>query len=312
MRARIVYFNGRFVPESEARVSIYDSGLMLGDMAFEVTRTIRHAPYRLGEHIERLFATLTALGIDLALSRGALEEITLETLVRNLPLGDADTDWQIIHNCSRGPVSAYRAAFAAEALRPTVVVSCFPLVEKLGRLARAYDSGLDLVVPRQRAIPADLLDPRLKTRSRLHYQLANLQAEAIQPGATVVLVDTDGYLTEGTSGNLFLVRDGRLATPAGPNLLPGVTRGVVLEIGRRLGLAPEETRLGLSDALEATEMFLTSTSIGILHARAFEGRVLGGGGLGPVTSRLRNALFAELGLDLAAQAARYAQVLAAP
>ena len=308
MTQRVVYFNGRFVAESEAKVSIYDSAVAYGDMAFEVTRTIRQKPFRLDEHLQRLWRTLEAIHTEPGMDMAALEAITLETLAKNLPTEDADVDWQITHNISRGPLPMYRDAFAEEELRPTVIVSCYPLIEKLGRLADAYDTGLDLVVPPQPAIPGELLDPRLKTRSRLHYQLANLQAQEIRKGASAVLKGLDGYLTEGTSGNLFIVRDGALLTPA-VNLLPGVTRALVLDLAERLGIEAEETDVSYSDAQAADEMFLTSTSIGILHARTFEGRLVSNGQIGPLTGRLRQTLFDDLGLDLAAQARSYAKRL---
>jgi branched-chain amino acid aminotransferase len=306
MSSRIVYHNGRFLPESEARVSIYDSALTHGDMAYEVTRTIRGQPYRLDEHLRRLFHTLAALGIDPGIDRAELEQITLETLSRNLPGEAADTDWQIIHNVSRGPAGGYGGAFTPEERRPTVLVSCYPLVERLARLAAAYDTGLDLVVPAQRALPGDVVDPTIKTRSRLHFQLANLQAEAARPGSFAVLLDPAGYLTEGTSGNIFLVRDGMLLTPRLTHVLPGVTRGLVLELAFGLGLTADESDLTLDDARHADEMFMTSTSIGILHARSLDGRAVGDGRIGPITSQLRLALFTAVGLDFAAQARAYA------
>jgi branched-chain amino acid aminotransferase len=306
MPQRIVYFNGRFVPEREARVSIYDSALVWGDMAYEVTRTVHQRPFRLRDHLQRLLAGLAALRIETVLSLDDLEEITHETLARNLPSEPADCDWNIIHNVSRGPAAGFRDAFAADALRPTVIVSCYPLVGRLGELAPAYDEGLDLIVPRQRAMPGELLDDSIKTRSRLHFQLANLQAGEKRPGAWAVLVDTDGFLTECTNGNVFVVRAGELQTPHTRNLLPGITRRLVVEAAANLGLPCREADLTPADAAAADEFFVTSTSIGILHARSFEGTILGDGRVGPMTALLRTALAAEVGVDFAAQAREYA------
>lgn len=306
MNARVVYLNGRFVPESDAKVSLFDSSLTYGDMAYEVTRTIHGQPFRLGEHLDRLRETLSALRVDVGLSRAEWERITLETLARNRPTEAEDVDWQIMHSVSRGPVAAYRRAFAPEEMRPTIIVHCYPLLDRLGRAALAYDTGLDLVIPQQRSLPADLLPAVLKTRCRLHFLLANLQAEAITPGATAVLLDTSGCLTEGTTGNVFLVRDRRLFTPTGRDILLGVTRRVVLDLARKLGVEAVEADLVRADALAADELFMTSTSIGILHGRSIEGQVIGDGRIGPVTLRLRQALFAEVGLDFADQARAYA------
>ena len=307
---RIVYLNGRFVPEHEARLSIYDTSLTTGDMAFEVTRTIGGEPFRLRHHLERLAHTLAVLRIDPGVSLDELEAITHETLARNRPTEAADVDWNIIHNVSRGPAGPFADAFSPDEMRPTVVVSCFPLVEKLAALADAYDAGLDLVVPMQRSIPSTLLDATIKTRSRLHYHQAAYQAEDRLPGASAVLVDPDGYLTEGTTGNVFLVRGGVLETPEPRNLLVGVTRGVVLELAAREGIPTREANLTIDDARAAEEVFLTSTSIGILHGRSFEGRSVGNGSVGPITRRLRDAFSREVGLDFAEQARAYARRLA--
>lgn len=301
---QVVYFNGRFVPAAEARLSIYDSALVMGDMAYEVTRTCHGQPYRLREHIERLFHTLRALRIDPGLDADQFEQVTLETLHRNAATEPEDMDWNIIHNVSRGPAAAFSDAFPPAERRPTVLVSCRPLAAKLAALAPLYERGIDLAVPEQRSLPGDLLDAALKTRSRLHYQLANLQAEARHPGAWAALLDPTGHLTECTSGNLFLVRDGQLLTPSARNLLPGITRGVVLELAERLGISAAETDLTVADALAADEIFVTSTTIGILHVRRWEAAPIGPGGAGPVTIRLRSEFMHDVGLDFVEQARR--------
>lgn len=309
MAGRWVYLSGEFIPESEARISIYDSALTMGDMAFEVTRTCRQRPYRLNEHLERLFHSLRVLRIDPGLSIGELARITEETLARNLPTQPADVDWNIIHNVSRGPAGAFLEAFSPEQCRPTVVVSCFPLEPKMAALATAYCRGIDLVVPAQRAVPSWLCDTTIKTRSRASYQLANFQAQDHLAGAWAVLVDPDGFLTEGTSGNVFLVRDRVLETPHSRNVLLGVTRGVILRLAQRLGIAHQEHDLTPADAATASEMFVSSTSIGILPVRSFQGSRLGEDLPGPVTARLQAALWEELGLNLAQQAEQYARRL---
>ncbi|MCE9605831.1 MAG: aminotransferase class IV [Planctomycetia bacterium] len=312
MSQRVVYFNGRIVPESEAKVSIFDSALQLGDMAFEVTRTYRGEPYRLSDHLRRLWNSMTALGIEPGLSPDALERITLDLLAQNRATETADVDWNIIHDVSRGPASAFRSAFAPADRRPTVVVACFPLAEKMAALAPAYETGVELVVPAQRSLPRELFDPAVKCRSRAHYQLANLQAEALRPGSTAVLLDPDGFITEGTSGNVFFVQAGKLSTPTARNILPGITRGVVLGLAARLGIEANEADITPAEALAADEVFVTSTSIGVLHARSFAGRTIGTGRIGPTTLRLRDALTTEVGLDFAAQARAYAAKYAPP
>jgi branched-chain amino acid aminotransferase len=310
MSSRIVYHNGRLVPEADARVSIYDSSLVMGDMAYEVTRTFNHRPFRLREHIERLQHTLSVLRIPLPMSPSQFEQATLDTLAENLPTEAKDVDWNIIHNVSRGPASGFADAFSSDERRSTVLISCYPLTQRLAHLAPAFETGVDLVVPPQRAIPRELLDPTIKTRSRWYFQAANQQANDLLPGATAMLVDPDGYLTEGTSANVFLVRDGELFTPEHRHVLSGVTRGLVIELAQKAGLRVHETNLTLDDARGAEEIFLTSTSMGALHARSFDRITIGDGRLGAVTLQVRRAIEAEVGVEFVAQAKLYASRIA--
>ncbi|MEZ6048302.1 MAG: aminotransferase class IV [Planctomycetaceae bacterium] len=180
MSNRSVYFNGQYVPDTEARVSIFDSALMVGDMAFEMTRTYNQQLFKLREHLERLYASLRLLEIDCGLTIEEMEQKTYECLERNIPTESNEMDWQIMHNVSRGPLSLYTSLFP-QGLEPTVTISCWPLITHMGRFAPKYKTGVDIVIPAQQAIPAHLLDAKAKTRSRLHYQMASLQAAHESP-----------------------------------------------------------------------------------------------------------------------------------
>lgn len=305
MSHRVVYFNGRFVPEAEARVSIFDSALMYGDMAFEMTRTYRQRPFKLGEHLERLYRSLRLLEIDCGLSPAEMERLTLETLEKNLPTESPDMDWQIMHDVSRGPLPLYRTAFA-EPLRPTVSINCWPLVAHMGNFAANFDSGVHLVIPAQQALPAHLVDPKAKTRSRLHYQLALLEAARIGAGRWPVLLDPDGFLAEGPGWNIFLVKDGELLTPEPRNILLGASRMTIFELAQELKIPVRETNLGRYEALMADEIFCTATTFALVHAATFAGQTIGDGGAGPVFRRLTEAWKAHVGLDFVAQAHDYA------
>lgn len=127
MPDRMIYLNGRFVPEGDGRVSIFDSALQFGDMAFESTRTFGGKPYRLRDHLERLFGSLAELEIDCGLGIDRLESSTLETLALNTATESPGMEWQIVHNVSRGPLPLYGAA-AGTVMEPTVLIYCWPLV----------------------------------------------------------------------------------------------------------------------------------------------------------------------------------------
>lgn len=192
MQQRVVYMNGKFVFEADARISIYDSALATGEVVVEVTRTFNHRLFRLREHLHRLFTGLKEMYIDPGMTIAQVEDITQETLVRNLSSAPHDIDWQTIHYISRGPAGVF-AMFPQNMLRPTVIIQCIPLLHRQGEMAAKYRNGVDLVVPRQRAISADVLSPQIKSRGRLDYILARIQAKAIKPDATGVLLDADGF-----------------------------------------------------------------------------------------------------------------------
>ncbi len=310
MSERVVYFSGQYVAESEARVSIFDSALMFGDMAFEMTRTFRGKPFRIREHLDRLYASLRLMEIDCGLSIDEMERVTLETLQRNWGTEADDVDWQIMHDVSRGPMPIYRSVFP-QGLVPTVTINCWPLIAHMGGFAATYDTGAHLVIPAQQALPAHLVDPKAKTRSRLHYQLANLQAARIGEGGWAVMLDTDGFLAEGTGNNIFLVKDGVLYTPEPRNILLGVSRGVTIELSQKLGIPVRETNLGRYEALQADELFSTATTYCLVHAASFEGQPVGDGRPGPVFRRLTEAWKELAGVDFVAQAHDYAQRLPA-
>jgi len=310
MTHRTVYFNGEFVAESEARVSIFDSSLMYGDMAFEMTRTFGGKLFRLRNHLERLYASMRLFEIDCGLSIDEMEELTLETFKRNLSTEAEDVDWQIMHDVSRGPLPFYSTVFP-DGGRPTVSINCWPLIKHLGLFAPNYTHGVDLAIVAQPAIPATMLDPKAKTRSRAHYKMAMLQGERIGKGVWPLLVDPDGYLAEGPGWNAFLVKDGVIYSPEPRNILLGVSRGTVAELAAKIGVPFKSTNLGRYEALQADEMFCTATSFCVVHARSFEGQPIGDGEKGPVVEKIQQAWADYVGVDFIAQAKEYERRLPA-
>jgi len=309
MSARVVYFNGQYVPEREARVSIFDSALMYGDMAFEMTRTFHQKPFRLREHLERLYGSLRLLEIDCGLTIDEMEQITLDTLQRNIPTEPDDMDWQIMHDVSRGPLPVYRSAFP-DGLKPTVSINCWPLITHMGGFAPKYETGVEIMIPAQQTIPAHIVDLKAKVRSRMHYRLAELQA-ARAGGKWPVLLDPDGFLAEGPGWNIFLVKDNVIYTPEPRNILLGVSRGTVLDLARDLAIEVRETNLGRYEALMADEIFCTATTYSLVHATTFEGQTIGDGRPGPVFQQLTAAWKELVGIDFVTQAHDYARRLPA-
>jgi branched-chain amino acid aminotransferase len=300
---RQVYFGGRLVSEPEARISIFDSALMFGDMVFEMTRSFNGVPFRLRDHLERLYTGLRIFEIDCGLTLEQMEAATLRTVEVNLPCFPPGIDFQIMHNVSRGILAAYQGSFPPG---PMVTINCWPLTSHLAPVAAFYETGVHAVVPEQRSIPARLLDPKVKNRSRAHYQMANLQARQVDPQAWALLTDEDGFLTEGSGANFFLVRRGELLTPEPRNILRGVTRQVTMTLAARLGIPCRECNLEGYDVVTADEAFFTSTPFVMVPVARFNGHVVGDRVPGPVFRRLLTAWCELAGVNIVAQAREYA------
>ncbi len=292
----IVYWNGRFVPESEVWISPQDRGFILGDAAFEATRTYRHAPFHLDWHVDRLFATLEYLRLDPGLSRRQLEELTLGVLDRNRHLLRPHDDVILTHRITRGLTPG---PFAAPPEGPpTVLIGCRPIAFE--RFARYYAEGLIIEVPTLR-IPAEGgVDPRAKTHSRLAMTLAHVEIGHLRPEALPLLVDARGYVTESDGANIMYVMGGRLVTPPDAVALEGVTRRVLLQLAPKTGIPVDRRPVHLSQLVEAEEAIVTATSYAVLPVRRLNGQVL----LpipGPVTAALTAAFSRYAGVDIIAQ-----------
>ena len=305
---RVVYLNGAWVPERDASISIFDSSLVWGDAVFETTRTFLHEPFRLDAHLERLGASLVAAGVPCDDSMDDLAELTSELIERNREAYDAEIDFSIVHQVSPGALGRYRNSVAHAG--PSTLIYTYPLDSMMGEAARWYDEGLNAVVPRQRAIPSRLLDPKIKSRSRLHYQVANHEIAAHGADAWAVLQGEDGFITEGTGSNFFIVRDGELLTSRGHSVLRGVTRDTTLTLAGELGLPAREADFEPYDVATAEEAFFTTTPYCLIPATCFNGAPIGDGSVGSTFRRLVDAFIEDVGVDYIAQARRYAELIA--
>ena len=308
MPARLVYLNGRFVPEQEARISIFDSALMFGDMVFEMTRSFGQKPYRLRQHLERLYASLRYVEIDCGLSIDEMESATHETIESNLPALDG-LDFQIMHDVTRGGMQLYES-LVTEGTDPVVSINVFPLVRHIGWMAEKYETGVHFVITPQQSVPARYIDPKVKNRSRVHYKIAELHAARLEKGAMALLTDERGFITEGTGSNLFIVKDGEVLTPRGHDVLRGVSRDACMRLARQLGIPVQEADLGAYDVREADEAWFTATTVCMVPCTRFDFQPIGDGSPGPVYRRLLAAWSEEVGVDIAAQAREYGNLAA--
>ena len=221
---RVAYFNGRIVPESEVLIPFRDRGFRYGEAVFDTARTFAHKPFRLKEHVQRLFRSMRYLQIDAGLGVDELVELSHTVLERNLHLIGPDEDYWIFQRVSPGSGDPLdRSAPAA----PTVIIECTPL--PLAARASLFRDGCRVRVPAVRRTPPDAQSPRAKTHNYINLSLADREVRAEDPDAWAVLLDHNGNLAEGLGSNIFVVRDGELHTPQARYVLPGISRETVIE-----------------------------------------------------------------------------------
>lgn len=286
--AQWVHLNGSLVPKQEAHVSIYDHGLLYGDGAFEGVRVYDGNVFRLPQHLNRLYRSLRALQIDLCLDMPALQARVLETVrANNLSSG------YIRITASRGVGLGLDPDHIGKA--PTLIIS----TEQLRLYPHEmYDKGLDVVTASTRVPPAVCLDPQIKSLGRYVNNItAKLEANRVGAGEALML-NMAGNVAEATGDNLFLVREGALVTPpTSDGALPGITRSVVMELAKDMGVACRESTVTLYDVYNADEAFLTGTAAEVISMVCCDGRTIGGGKPGKLTQRIIAAFRDRTRLD---------------
>jgi branched-chain amino acid aminotransferase len=302
---RVVYMNGRFVTEQEAKISIFDSALMFGDMVFEMTRSFNKEQFKLREHLERLYMGIKILHIPINITIDEMEQACLDTIEMNEPAFEEHDEHRLMINVSRGPLGLYAPIFDGK-LEPTVVIADFPLKWTVAAMAPLYDSGINAIIPSQRAIPASLMEPKIKNRSRMFYQMANIEVSQVKgENNWALLLDTDGFITEGTGDNFFIVKNGVIITPEGRNVLRGVSREYIFELANELGLDCVEKNIEPYDVYEADEAFMTATPFCLLPTISLNGIKIGNGKMGDIAKKLLQQWSKNVGLDIESQIRRY-------
>jgi len=297
--------NGEFVPEHEAKVSIFDSALMFGDMVFEMTRSFNQKQFKLREHLERLYIGINILHIPINMTIDELELACLETIERNKAVFEKHDEHRLMINVSRGPLGLYAPVFNGK-LEPTVIIADFPLKWTVAAMAPLYGSGINAVIPSQRAIPASLMEPKIKNRSRLFYQMANIEVSKIKgENNWALLLDPDGFITEGTGDNFFIVKNGEILTPEGRNILRGISRDYIFTLAEELDIPCRECNIEPYDVYTSDEAFMTATPFCILPTVSLQGIKIGNGKMGDITTTLLNKWSDNVGLDIQKQIQEY-------
>lgn len=299
---RLVYLNGQMVPETEAKISVYDSALMFGDMVFEMTRSFNKKQFKLREHIDRLYAGIRILRIPLQMTPEEMEQACYQTIEANDHLFSADDEHRLMIDVSRGLLGIYQGI---EGLHkgPNVIIADFPLRWTVATMGALFDKGINAVITSQRAIPGHLLDPKIKNRSRIHYLMANIEAGQIEGDNNwALLLDPDGFIAEGTGDNFFIIKDGVVITPEGRNILRGISREYVIkELCLQLGMPVIEKNIEAYDVYTADEAFMTGTPFCMLPVTSLNGNAIGDGKVGDGFNRLIGRWSANTDVDIVSQ-----------
>jgi len=294
--------NGEYIPESEAKISIYDSALMFGDMVFEMTRSFNKVQFKLKEHIERLYAGLKIYRIPMKISPAELEEACYKTIEMNESMFQEDDEHRLMIDVSRGLLGIYEGI---ESLHKgtNVIIADFPLRWTVSSMADLYVSGINAVITSQRAIPSSFLDPKIKNRSRVHYLMANIEASEIKgTNNWALLLDEDGFIAEGTGDNFFIVKDGVVITPEGRNILRGISREYVMkELCLQLNIEVQEKNIEPYDVYNADESFMTGTPFCMLPVTSLNHTQIGDGEIGEVFIKLINQWSKNTNVDIISQ-----------
>jgi len=271
-----VYINGKYYDRGEAMISVFDHGLLYGDGVFEGIRIYKGKAFKLKEHIKRLYQSAKAILLDVPMGQKEMEKAVFEAVRIN---AKNDGYIRLIITRGEGPLGVDPAQCA----KPTVII----IVGDIQLYPQEYyEKGIAVVTAASRRMPSDSLDPRVKSLNYLNNVMAKIEAK--QAGCLeAVLLNHEGYVTECTADNIFIVRDGTLLTPA-PHYgaLDGITRMTVINLAPSCGITSLETALTRYDLYTADECFMTGTGAEIMPVTMIDGRLIGNGKPGPVTRRL--------------------------
>lgn len=275
---RTIFLNDRLVPEAEARISVFDHGLLYGDGVFEGLRSYGGRVFRLDAHLDRLWASARAICLEIPLAKEAMAQAVIDTLAAN---GLADGYIRLIVTRGAGTLGLDPNRCS----NPQVIIiadtiSLYP--------QEFYEQGLRIVTAATQRIQSAALSPRIKSLNYLNNIMAKL--EGLRAGCVeALMLNHKGEVAECTGDNVFVVRSGRLLTPPpDAGILEGITRNAVMELAHAAGIDCREATLTRHDLYTADECFLTGTAAEVIPVVDIDGRKIGSGVPGPVTSRLKD------------------------
>jgi branched-subunit amino acid aminotransferase/4-amino-4-deoxychorismate lyase len=297
-----LYPEGEFVPELDARLSVFDRGFSIGDSAYEYGRTYRHKPFQIDQNMDRMFSSLKVQRINPGYDKKEFCGLCEEVTKRNIPHLEKYEDYNIVWEVTRGDWGWHgrRTPAPVGSWLPTVIIKNNLNDQRL--CAYYYYSGVHVVTPPGRHVSPQAWDPKIKTYSRLNYVMADLEARLVDPGATALMLDESGNITEAIGANICLVRDGALMTPTDRNILRGTNRNYIMAQAKELDIPVIEKDLQPWHLYNCEEAFLCTTYPGPMSPIGrFNGILIGNELPGPVTKRLAGAMSDWVGIDVTGQ-----------
>jgi branched-subunit amino acid aminotransferase/4-amino-4-deoxychorismate lyase len=291
------YLNGQWIAAGRLSIATIDLGFTLGVSVVERLRTFNGRPFRVEQHLARLRRSLEIVGWDAASLVADVREAVAAFPDHNAESIAPGDDWAVGIFVTPG--------LTPDAARPTVGVHGGPL--PFAAWAQRFASGVEVCITDVRQVPQNCWPSELKCRSRMHYYLADREADRRCPGARAVLLDQQGFIGETSTANVVAYYEGRgLVTPKLEGVLPGISLEFLLELAGKLGIPHGEADILPGELAAATEVMLTSTSICIQPVVKMDGQPIASGRPGPVYRKLLDAWGKKVGVDIAGQARKFA------
>jgi len=271
-----IYIDGKYYDQKNAKISVFDHGLLYGDGIFEGIRAYNGRVFRLTEHIDRLFYSAKAILLKIPLSHGEIMRAVVETCRRNR-IRDGYIRLLVTRGAGTLGLNPNRCK------NPSIII----IADKIQLYpAELYARGMEIItVPTTRNLHS-ALNPAIKSLNYLNNILAKIEANNAGCEEAIML-NAEGYVSECTGDNIVIVKAGQMLTPPlSAGALYGITRGVVIELAREEGLTVAEPNLTRYDLFNADECFLTGTGAELIPIVKIDGRVIGAGKPGPITRRL--------------------------
>ena len=281
----LIYVNGELFPRNEARISVFDSGYLVGDGIWEAVRLHDDVLVFLDEHLNRLWQGAATVGMELKMTRRELTDKIWHTLQANDMHDGVHVRFMVTRGTKKTPSQDPRLVLTGPNL---VIIPEYKLASPDSR-----NRGITLFTSTIRRGSPDYLDPRLNCHSKLHEVMALVQA--LEAGADeALMLDIHGFVATCNATNFFMVRNGEVWTSTGQYCMNGITRGKVVKVADENGIPCYQRNFSLFDVYGADEAFVTGTFGGLTPVVKVDGRPIGDGRLGPMTERLAALYQAEI------------------